>query len=76
MSDTEDYRWWLLDGDLDVVSDGAIAAASLVGALVRVGRDLERLADGGKRPTNRPYRLIVFKGGAVVAVRPATVGIC
>ena len=76
MSQTEHYRWWLLDGDLDVVSDGAIAAASLAWALVRVSGELRRLADRGERPTNRPYRLIVYKGAAVVAVRPASVGIC
>ena len=75
-SRTEQYRWWLLDGDLDIVSDGSIAGATLMAALSSLGREIDRLGDRGKRPTNRPYSLIVYKGDAVVAVRPATLGIC
>ena len=72
----DQYRWWLLDGDLAIVSDGSIAGATLPAALASLSRELDRLGDRGKRPTNRPYSLIVYKGDAVVAVRPATLGIC
>jgi hypothetical protein len=72
----EEYRWWLLDGDLAIVSDGSVGGASLLAALARLNLDLGRLSDHGKHPSNHPYRLIVYKGDAVVAVRPATVGIC
>ncbi len=72
----EQYRWWLLDGDLDIVSDGRIAGASLLAALASLSREIERLGDRGKHPTNQPYSLIVYRGDAVVAVRPATLGIC
>ncbi len=72
----EQYRWWLLDGDLDIVSDGRIAGASLPAALADLSREIDRLGDRGQHPTNQPYRLIVYKGAAVVAVRPATLGIC
>jgi hypothetical protein len=75
-SAVEQYRWWLLDGDLDVVSDGTVDGTSVPAALVRVSRELEALGERGMTPSNRPYRLIVCKGGAVVAVRPPTVGIC
>ncbi len=72
----EQYRWWLLDGDLDIVSDGRVAGASLLTALADLSREIDRLGDRGQHPTNQPYRLIVYKGAAVVAVRPATLGIC
>ncbi|TMA44820.1 MAG: hypothetical protein E6J82_03485 [Deltaproteobacteria bacterium] len=72
----EHYRWWLLDGDLEIVSDGRIAGASLLAALADLNRHINRLGDRGQHPTNQPYRLIVYKGAAVVAVRPATLGIC
>jgi hypothetical protein len=72
----EQYRWWLLDGDLDIVSDGSIKGMTLVAALAAVSREIERLGDRGKRPSNQPYSLIVYKGDAVVAVRPASLGIC
>jgi hypothetical protein len=75
-SAVEQYRWWLLDGDLDVVSDGTIDGESIPAVLVRVSRELELLGERGMTPMNHPYRLIVFKGGSVVAVRPPTVGIC
>jgi len=72
----EQYRWWLLDGDLDIVSDGSIKGATLVAALAAVSREIDRLGDRGKHPSNQPYSLIVYKGDSVVAVRPATLGIC
>jgi hypothetical protein len=72
----DQYRWWLLDGDLDLVSDGSIEGNSLPAVLANVNRELDRLSDSGIKPKNHPYRLIVCRGGAVVAVRPATVGIC
>jgi hypothetical protein len=37
---------------------------------------IDRLGDRGQHPTNQPYGLIVYKRPAVVAVRPATLGIC
>jgi hypothetical protein len=70
------YRWWLLDGDFDVVSDGSVAGITLFAALADLNREIHRLGRRGKRPTNRPYSLIVYKGDAVVAVRPSTLGIC
>jgi len=72
----QEYRWWLLDGDLAIVSDGSVGGASLIAALARLNRDIEALGKQGKHPTNEPYSLIVYKGTAVVAVRPATLGIC
>lgn len=72
----EQYRWWLLDGDLDIVSDGSVGGSSLLAALADLSQQIDRLGDHGKRPDNQPYSLIVYKGDAVVAVRPATVGIC
>ena len=72
----EQYRWWLLDGDLEIVSDGRVAGASLPAALADLSRQIDRLGDRGQHPTNQPYRLIVYKGAAVVAVRPASLGIC
>jgi hypothetical protein len=72
----ERYRWWLLDGDLDIVTDGSIHGTTLGAALAAVSREIDRLGDRGSRPSNQPYSLIVYKGDAVVAVRPATLGIC
>ena len=72
----EQYRWWLLDGDLEVVSGGKIAGATLVAALANLSREIDRLGDRGHQPTNHPYKLIVYKGASVVAVRPATLGVC
>jgi hypothetical protein len=72
----EQYRWWLLDGDLEIVSDGKVAGASLPAALADLSWEINHLSNCGKHPTNRPYRLIVYKGAAVVAVRPPTLGIC
>jgi hypothetical protein len=73
---TDQYRWWLLDGDLDLVSDGRIEGSSLPAVLANVTLELDRLGDRGMSPSNHPYRLIVCRGSAVVAVRPSTVGIC
>ena len=72
----EQYRWWLLDGDLDIVSDGSIKGPTRVAALAAVSREIDRLGDSGKHPSNQPYSLIVYKGDSVVAVRPASLGIC
>ena len=72
----EHYRWWLLDGDLGVVSDGRVGGPSLFAALAKLSREIDRLGDGGKQRTNHPYSLIVYRGDSVVAVRPATIGIC
>lgn len=72
----EEYRWWLLNGELDIVSEGNIAGPSLLAALAHLSRHIERRDDRGRHPSNEPYSLIVYKGGAVVAVRPATLGIC
>jgi hypothetical protein len=72
----EQYRWWLLDGDLEIVTDGSIGGATLTAALARLTVEIDRLDKRGHQPVNHPYRLIVYKGGAVVAVRPATLGIC
>jgi hypothetical protein len=73
---TEQYKWWLLDRHLDVVSNGQVGGHSLIGALMRLDRQLANLDDRGKPPSNHPYALIVYRGRAIVAVRPATVGIC
>jgi hypothetical protein len=70
------YRWWLLDGDLEIVSDGSVGGVTLLAALADVSQELRRLSDSGKQPTNHPYRLIVYRGLSVVAVRPASMGIC
>ena len=72
----EQYRWWLLDGDLEVVVDGRIGGTTLAAALANLSLEIDRLGERGHHPANHPYRLIVYKGGAVVAVRPATLGIC
>jgi len=72
----EQYRWWLLDGDLEVVSDGRIGRATLTAALASLSLEIDRVDERGHQPVNHPYRLIVYKGGPVVAVRPATLGIC
>jgi hypothetical protein len=72
----EQYRWWLLDGDLDIVTGGSVGGHSLAVALSRLSRQIDGLGDRGKHPHNHPYRLIVYKGDAVVAVRPSTLGIC
>jgi len=42
----EQYRWWLLDGDLEIVSDGRVAGASLPAAL--------RQPEPGDRPARQP----------------------
>jgi len=72
----EHYRWWLLDGDLEIVSDGRVSGASLPAALANLSRQIDRVGDHRQHAANQPYRLIVYKGAAVVAVRPATLGIC
>jgi hypothetical protein len=72
----EQYRWWLLDGELDIVSDGRIAGTSLIAALAHLSREIERRGDRGRHSANQPYSLIVYKGATVVAVRPSTLGIC
>jgi hypothetical protein len=72
----QQYRWWLLDGDLDIVSDGNVAGATLFAALADLNKEIDRLGDRGKVPSNQPYSLIVYRGDIVVAVRPATLGIC
>lgn len=76
----EQYRWWLLDGELEIVSDGTIGGGSLLAALAalnrKLGRRTERLDDRPNHPWGPAYSLIVYKGDAVVAVRPATLGIC
>ena len=74
--ETSQYRWWLVDADLLLVAGGSVKGESLAEALARVSADLDRLPDQGLRPTNHPYRLMVYRDGAVVAVRPPTVGIC
>ena len=75
-SQDEQYRWWLLDGDLAVVSDGNVEGATLQAALVTLNGVIDRLRGRGQGPSNRPYSLIVYRGAAVVAWRPATLGIC
>lgn len=70
------YRWWLLDGDLGIVSDGSVGGGSLFSALAHLSQEIDRLGDHGKFPCNHPYSLIVYRGSAVVAVRPASLGIC
>ena len=72
----EQYRWWLLDRDLDIVSDGSVAGTTLVAALASLSREIDWMGDRRQRRSNQPYSLIVYKGDAVVAVRPATLGIC
>jgi len=72
----QQYRWWLLDGDLEIVSDGRVAAGTLGAALANLSQAIDRLGERGKRPHNRPYSLIVYRGAALVAWRPATLGIC
>jgi hypothetical protein len=73
---SEQYRWWLLDRHLDIVSDGSVTGVTLFAALADLNRRISRLGDVGKRPSNQPYSLIVYRGDAVVAVRPSTLGIC
>jgi hypothetical protein len=72
----EQYQWWLLNGDLDIVSDGSIAGSTLLAALAALSGQLVKLGYRGERPVGKPYSVIVYKGGSVVAVRPSTVGIC
>lgn len=72
----EHYRWWLLDGDLSIVSNGNIGGATLPAALADLNREIDRLGGLGKRPSRRPYSLIVYRGADVVAWRPSTLGIC
>jgi len=72
----EQYRWWLLDGDLEIVSDGKVGGSSLPAALADLNREIDRLGEAGKRPTRRPYSLIVYRGSDLVAWRPSTLGIC
>jgi hypothetical protein len=72
----EQYRWWLLDGDLEIVSDGKVAGASLPAALADVSREIDKLGGLGKRPSRWPYSLIVYRGADVVAWRPFSLGIC
>jgi hypothetical protein len=59
-----------------VVSDGRIGGATLTAALASLSLEIDRVDERGHQPVNHPYRLIVYKGGPVVAVRPATLGIC
>ena len=69
------YRWWLLDGDLEILSDGNVSGATLPAALADLSRHIDQLGfRGRKRP--RPYSLIVYQGRNVVAWRPFTLGIC
>src|SRR5207253_3030446 len=72
----EQYRWWLLDGDLEIVSDGRVAGVSLMAALSDLSREVDRLGSRERHLTHEPYKLIVYKGASVVAVRPSTLGIC
>jgi hypothetical protein len=72
----EQYRWWLLDGDLQIVSDGNVAGASLPSALADLSAEIDKLGEREKRRTRQPYSLIVYRGAHVVAWRPATLGIC
>jgi hypothetical protein len=76
MRTSEQYRWWLLDGDLAIVSGGDAGGPTLMAALADLSRQIDRLDGKGKRPDNHPYSLIVYKGLSVVAVRPASIGIC
>jgi hypothetical protein len=46
----EQYRWWLLDGDLDVVSDGRIGGATLTAALGSLSLEIDRLDERGISP--------------------------
>ena len=72
----QEYRWWLLSGDLEVVSDGSVAGSTLVAALASLSRELERLGFRGRPPASQAYSVIVYKCDSVVAVRPSTLGIC
>ena len=72
----EQYRWWLLDGNLELVSDGNLSADTLQAALVTLNRSIDRVGDRGLRRFDRPYSLIVYQGAAIVAWRPPTLGVC
>ena len=66
----EQYRWWLLDRDLELVSDGNVSGATLQDAPRSLNRTIDRLGEHGQRPSNQPYSLIVYRGAAVVACGP------
>ena len=70
------YRWWLLDRDLKIVSDGNVSGRSLPAALADLSHELDRLSDRAHRGSQRPYSLIVYRGADVVAWRPSTLGVC
>ena len=72
----EHYRWWLLDRDLDIVSDGSVAAGTLRAALANLSEAIDRMSERGERRSKRPFSLIVYRGATVVAWRPSTLGVC
>jgi hypothetical protein len=76
MGPSVDYRWWLLDGDLKIVSDGNVSGLTLPAALADLSRVLDHLGARASRPSRRPYSLIVYRGADVVAWRPFSLGIC
>jgi len=45
-------------------------------ALSDLSREVDRIGNRERHLTHEPYKLIVYKGASVVAVRPATLGIC
>ena len=71
----EQYHWWLLDRDLSVVFDGSVSGLTLGDALGDLSREIDRL-EHNARVARKPYSLIVYRGGAVVAVRPSNLGVC
>jgi hypothetical protein len=71
----ERYRWWLLDRDLCIVLDGSVTALTLHAALGELSREIDAKAHNA-RVARKPYSLIVYRGAAVVAVRPSTLGVC
>lgn len=73
---TDGFRWFFLDGDLKQVAKGECAPGTLSDAITGIESELNELPRRGINPTNHPYRLMIYQGTRVVAVRPADIGIC
>ena len=76
LAPAQQYKWWLLDADLDIVSGGSIVGVTLMQALADLSREIDRQGARARRRPSQPCSLIVYRGESVVAVRPSTLGIC